>query len=80
MAGNELNIKLECEIERNSGSQVGDKSVIDNIQAIQDWQVARSRLVSYVWPLQVDPSKETLEELKDINNDPKKYLTNFGCK
>ena len=50
MAGNELNIKLECEIERKSGSQVGDKSVIDNIQAIQDWQGARSRLVSYVWP------------------------------
>jgi uncharacterized protein YbaA (DUF1428 family) len=61
----------------NLGAEIGDPSTVDNIRAIQDWQLAWSRLVAYAW--ENWEKEENGENIVDkITSNPEFYLKQFG--
>ncbi|WDE01602.1 hypothetical protein [Thalassomonas actiniarum] len=61
------------DIRSSVGAEQGDPSTLSNMEAIQDWQLAWSRLVSYAWENWNDA-----EVMKSLLADPHHYLKQFG--
>ncbi|TMP80719.1 hypothetical protein CWB73_09870 [Pseudoalteromonas phenolica] len=66
-------------------SEIGDPSTLDNLKAIQDWQLAWSRLVAYAWEnwnavTSVETDNGVVEKgvVDLILENPHYYLNKFG--